>query len=536
MINTPQTPESGDTEAGRVPYFISTAIPYVNARPHIGFALEIIQADTFARYHRQRGEDVYFLTGSDENSLKNVQAAEAEGIATSALVERNAAAFEGLRPLLNLSFDQFIRTSADPRHAAGAQKLWEACAARGDIYQKTYRGLYCVGCEQFYTPAELTPEGLCPEHFTRPDEIEEENYFFRLSNYGPALLGLIESGRLRVIPETRRNEVLSFIRMGLEDFSISRSVARARNWGVPTPGDPGQVMYVWFDALTNYITALDYASDGPLYRRYWAESPNRVNAIGKGVIRFHAVYWPAMLLSAGEPPPSTVFVHGYISVNGQKMSKSLGNTVDAYDLVERYGAEAVRYYTLREVPATADADFTYEKFEARYNSDLANDLGNLLNRAVSMIHRYRGGTVPPPGAPNALDAELRAIAGAIPARVAASFEAYDPQGALDAIWDLVKRANQYVEQNQPWTLAKTAKAGDAEAAGRLDGVLYNLAESLRLLAVHLAPFLPATAAGIAEQLGRAGAAEAPYAEAVNWGGATPGSQVGEARPLFPRLQ
>jgi methionyl-tRNA synthetase len=535
MTNSP-TPAQPGAGAGRTPYLITTAIPYVNARPHIGFALEIIQTDTFARYHRQRGEDVYFLTGSDENSLKNVQAAEAEGISTRELVDRNATAFEGLRPLLNLSFDQFIRTSADPRHAAGAQKLWEACAANGDIYQKTYRGLYCVGCEQFYTPAELTPEGLCPEHLTRPDVVEEENYFFRLSNYGPQLLQLIESGELRIIPESRRNEVLSFIRMGLEDFSISRSVARARNWGVPVPGDPGQVMYVWFDALTNYITALDYAHDGPLYQRYWAESPQRVNTIGKGVIRFHAVYWPAMLLSAKVRPPSTVFVHGYISVAGQKMSKSLGNVVDVYDLVEKYGAEAVRYFLLREVPATADADFTYEKFEARYNSDLANDLGNLLNRAVSMIHRYRGGTVPAPGDPDALDTELRAVAEGIPARVAAALGDYDPQEALDAIWELVKRANQYVEQNQPWTLAKTAKGGDAGAAGRLDSVLYNLAESLRLLAIHLAPFLPATAAGIAEQLGQPAALDTPYTEAVRWGGTAPGSTVAEARPLFPRLQ
>jgi methionyl-tRNA synthetase len=341
---------------------------------------------------------------------------------------------------------------------------------------------------------------------------------------------------LRVVPESRRNEVLSFIRMGLEDFSISRSVARARGWGVPVPGDPGQVMYVWFDALTNYITALDYAHDGPLYQRYWVESPQRVNTIGKGVIRFHAVYWPAMLLSAGGRPPSTVFVHGYISVGGQKMSKSLGNVVDVYDLVEKYGAEAVRYFLLREVPATADADFTYEKFEARYNSDLANDLGNLLNRAVSMVHRYRGGTVPAPGASDALDTELRTIAEGIPARVETALAGYDPQEALDAIWELVKRANQYVEQNQPWTLAKTAKGGDAGAASRLDSVLYNLSESLRLLAIHLAPFLPATAAGIAAQLGQPDTLDTAYAEAVRWGGTAPGSIVAEAHPLFPRLQ
>ncbi len=533
---TAEITEPSGADALRPVYYITTAIPYVNARPHIGFALEIVQTDTFARYHRQLGEDVYFLSGSDENSLKNVQAAEAEGISTAELVARYATVFEGLKPLLNLSFDQFIRTSSDPCHAPGAAKLWAACAARGDIYSKTYHGLYCVGCEQFYTPTELTPQGLCPEHLTRPDEVAEENYFFRLSHYGPQLLDLIESGRLRIIPDSRRNEVLSFIRMGLEDFSISRSVARARGWGVPVPGDPNQVMYVWFDALANYITALDYADDSPRYHHYWGATAERVNTIGKGVIRFHAVYWPAMLISAGAPPPSTLFVHGYITADGQKISKSLGNVIDPYELVEQYGAEAVRYFMLREIHPTADADFTYAKFEGRYNSDLANDLGNLLNRTVSMIGRYRGGIVPTPGPPTALDSDLIALAAGLPARVAAAMGDYDPQSSLAAIWELVKSANQYVELNQPWTLAKTAKGGDAEADTRLDSVLYNLAEALRLLAVHLTPFLPATATALAAQLGLNDAPALPYAAATRWGGLPPGTTVGPAQPLFPRLE
>ncbi len=536
MTLEPTAAPADDAPAAPRPvYYITTAIPYVNARPHIGFALEIVQTDTFARYHRQIGHDVYFLSGSDENSLKNVQAAEAEGISTAELVARNATVFAGLKPLLDLSFDQFIRTSSDPHHAPGAAKLWAACAARDDIYRKTYHGLYCVGCEQFYTPTELTPQGLCPEHLTRPDEVDEENYFFRLARYGPQLLDLIESGRLRIIPAGRRNEVLSFIRMGLEDFSISRSVARARNWGVPVPGDPSQVMYVWFDALANYITALDYADDGPLYRHYWGATAERVNTIGKGVIRFHAVYWPAMLLSAGAPPPSTLFVHGYITADGQKISKSLGNVIDPYELVEQYGAAAVRYFLLREIHPTADADFTYAKFESRYNSDLANDLGNLLNRTVSMIGRYRAGRVPAPAAPTALDREVIALADALPARVAEAMDRYDPQDALAAIWELVKSANQYVELNQPWTLAKTAK-DDAAAGSRLDSVLYNLAEALRLLAVHLTPFLPATAPALAAQLGLAEAPVLPYAAATRWGGLPPGTAVGPAHPLFPRLE
>ena len=322
-------------------YFITTAIPYANSTPHIGFALEIVQTDTFARYHRLRGDDTWFLTGTDENALKNVQAAERAGVPTAEFVERNSQRFQNLREVLDLSFDQFIRTAGDPIHRAGAEKIWRAIDASGDIYRKHYEGLYCVGCEQFYDEDDLI-EGRCPEHGTVPDRVEEENYFFRLSRYAGQLEELISSGAYRVIPETRKNEVLSFIRGGLQDFSISRSQVRARGWGIPVPDDPSQVMYVWFDALTNYITALGYADDGPNYQRYWIENPNRTHTIGKGVIRFHAIYWPAMLLSAGVPLPDTLFVHGYITIGGSKVSKSLGNVVDPVQLVEQYGVDAVR--------------------------------------------------------------------------------------------------------------------------------------------------------------------------------------------------
>lgn len=520
---------------GNMRYFITTAIPYVNARPHIGFALELVQTDSFARYHRSLGWDTRFLTGTDENALKNVQAAEAAGISTRELVDRNSEVFRSLRDQLHLSFDDFIRTSAEERHIQGAQKLWRAADAAGDIYKKSYKGLYCVGCEQFYAPDELTPEGLCPEHFTRPDLVEEENYFFRLSRYGHRLVSLIESGQLRVIPESRRNEVLSFIRMGLEDFSVSRSVARAKGWGIPVPGDPSQVMYVWFDALTNYIAALGYAENDPLYHEYWVNNPNRVHCIGKGVIRFHAVYWPAMLMSAGQPTPSVLFVHGYMTANGQKMSKSLGNVIDPVDLVDKYGAEAVRYYLLREVPATADSDFTTEKFENRYNSDLANDLGNLLNRTVSMVKRYRDGKVPEPASRSELDGELLALAEGVSGPYDAAMDNYDPQEALEAVWKLVTRANQYVEQSAPWVLSKSAKGGDEEAAKRLDSVLYNLAEAVRLLAVYLAPFLPATAEAMLEQLGQDRSVLDRYLSNRQWGGTAPGTEVGNPTPLFPRL-
>jgi methionyl-tRNA synthetase len=517
-----------------MPYYITTSIPYVNAAPHLGHALEFVQADALARYHRLIGDDTYFLTGADENALKNVLAAEREGVPTSTLVARYSQTFRDLAEALNVSFDDFIRTSTDPRHAAGVNKLWEACRRNGDIYTRTYRGLYCVGCEQFYTPDELI-DGRCPEHLTVPEIVEEENYFFRLSRYGDRLLELIDAGQLRILPESRRNEVRSFVAAGLEDFSISRSSARARGWGIPVPGDPRQVVYVWFDALTNYITALGYAEDSPLYRRYWRDNPNRVHAIGKGIVRFHAVYWPAMLLSAGEPLPTTLFVHGYLTVEGQKISKSLGNAVDPVELAQRYGVDPLRYWLLREVPPFADADYTRDKLERRYNADLANDLGNLLNRTVSMIHRYRGGVVPPPAESSEADRRVEDVVMAVVDRVQTALDRdHDPQAALGAIWDLVGSANRYVEESAPWSLAKAERAADPTARVHLDTVLHHLAETLRVVAESLRPFLPDTAKGIARQLGTELAADWPAT--LEWGRTMEGKTVATPEPIFPRIE
>ncbi len=511
-------------------YYITTAIPYVNARPHIGFALEAVQTDALARYHRLLGDDTRFLTGTDDNALKNVQAAEAEGVSTRELVDRNAEYFRALRGPLNLSFDDFIRTSGDPRHIAGVQKLWSAVDASGDVYRRYYEGLYCVRCEQFYAPEELV-NGLCPEHLIPPERVAEENYFFRLSRYQDQVLELLESGRLRVVPEHRRNEVLSFVRRGLEDFSISRTAARARGWGIPVPGDPDQVMYVWFDALGNYITALGYADEGELYQRYWVENPNRVHVIGKGILRFHAVYWPAMLLSAGVPLPTTIYVHEYLTVEGQKISKSLGNVIDPVAIVSRFGTDALRYWLLREAPRTEDADFTVERLVERYNTDLANDLGNLLNRTVSMINRYREGVVPEPGPATEGTADLQRIASGLPARVDTALDAFDFRAALAATWELVTRANRYVEESAPWVLARQEKGGD-EASGRsLDRVLYDLASALRTLAHALAPFLPGSAERIASQLGIGLGEGMP-----EWGSLEPGSRVTKPEPIFPRVE
>ncbi|HEY7357199.1 MAG TPA: methionine--tRNA ligase [Ktedonobacterales bacterium] len=517
------------------PWYVTTAIPYVNARPHIGFALEIILTDALARYHRLKGEDVRFLTGADENSLKNVQAAEKEGIPTQELVDRNAAQYQALRQPLNLSFDDFIRTSNEPRHIEGVRKLWEACAANGDIYKRPYQGLYCVGCEQFYTPDELI-DGLCPEHLTPPEVVEEENYFFRLSRYGDKLYALIDSDQLRIVPQTRKNEALSFIRQGLEDFSISRSRARAKGWGVAVPGDPDQVMYVWFDALGNYITALGYADDAPLYQHYWARNPQRVHVIGKGILRFHTIYWPALLLSAGVLPPSEVFVHGYVTIEGAKISKSLGNVIDPVEVATRYGTDALRYYLLREIRATDDGDFSQERFIRTHNVDLADQLGNLLNRVVNMVSRYYNGVVPAPAAAEEIDQRLVSIADALPERVDAALAQFAPHEALAAIWELVGAANKYVADTEPWTLAKQRKNGDAAAEARLATVLYHLVEALRLVAHYCQPFIPATAAAIVGQLGIALDTTSDWAQVSRWGGYPAGTSVQPGGVLFPKLE
>jgi methionyl-tRNA synthetase len=521
---------------------VTTAIPYVNGKPHIGFAQETILTDSLARYHRLKGEDVWFLTGTDENALKNVQAAEQEGIPTRELVERNAAHFYDLRTVLNLSFNDFIRTSAEPRHRAGVEKLWKACDQNGDIYKKAYRGLYCVGCEQFYTESELV-NGLCPEHLTVPTLVEEENYFFRLSRYADRLQELIASDQLQILPPKRKNEVLSFIRGGLIDFSISRSRARAHGWGIPVPGDPDQVIYVWYDALGNYITALGYADDAPAYQRYWVHNPHRVHVIGKGVIRFHAVYWPAMLLSASVPLPTTIFVHDYVTISGSKIGKSLGNAVDPVGLVERYGTEALRYYLLREIPSTEDGDFTLERFLQAYNGDLAGKLGNLLNRVVSMVGRYYGGIVPAPGPLEEVDRGLLETAQNLPGQVDAAMARFALDEALDAIWNLVGAANKYVADVEPWTLAKLRKSeGQTRYAGeRLSTALYNLVEVLRLVAYHCTPFLPATAESIAQQLGISISTGedsrdvSPAAEESQWGRYPAGTKVQPGGVLFPRI-
>ena len=505
--------------------YLSTTTPYVNARPHLGHALELVQADVLARHHRLAGDQVRFQTGTDDNSLKNVLAAEAEGVAVAELVGRYADAFAGLREPLALSFDDFICTSSDPRHRPGVERLWRTCADHGDLYLKHYEGRYCVGCEQFYKPAELQ-DGLCPEHRTPPQLVAEENWFFRLSRYADQLYDLVSSGGLRIEPAARRNEVLGFIAGGLEDFSVSRSTARARGWGIPVPGDPGQVIYVWWDALGNYITALGYGTDAADYRRWWVGADRRVHLVGKGVLRFHAVYWPAILLSAREPLPTEILVHDYLTADGRKISKSGpdGDRADPVALAARYGTDAVRWWLLREVPRQGDADFTAERLVARANDDLANDLGNLVSRAVTLVHRYRQGKVPraaahaDPARPAPAGRALTELRHQIPQRVAAALAAFDFRAATAALWAVVEEANRYVERAEPWRLARAERDGDPASGERLDESLALLIGTCSQLGRDLAPFLPGLAARI----------EAACDDSAG--------QLPPVRPVFPRLQ
>ena len=473
-------------------YTVMTAIPYVNGRPHVGHALELVQADVLARHRRQRGDEVRLQTGTDDNALKNVQSAEAEGITPAAYVARVAERFAGLAEPLELAVDDFIRTSSDPRHRPGVERLWAACEARGDLYRKAYAGLYCVGCERFYEVNELTADGRCPEHGTVPEPVEEENWFFRLSRYQDRLAELISTDRLRIEPTSRKREVLSFIEAGLADFSVSRSVARARGWGIPVPGDPGQVIYVWYDALANYITAPGYGTDQARFDQWWNHS-ERVHVIGKGIIRFHAVYWPAMLLSAGISLPDTIFVHEYLTVDGQKISKSAGNADDPADIAARYGGDALRWWMLSEVTGSGDTDFTVARLVNRANEDLANNLGNLVNRTVSMLHRYRDGVVPRPVDVDADAADLRSARASAAASIDDALARFDFRRAVEAVTAIGHAGNRYVERVRPWELARAGQSDE------LDAVLAELVATCRAIAVHLPPFLPGAAQRIRQQ-------------------------------------
>ena len=455
-------------------FYITTAVDYANAPLHLGHILEKVQADVLARYHRSLGEDVFFLTGSDENAQKNVLAAREKGVPVEKLVDENVALFKKTIKILNISNDDFIRTTDKQRHWLGVKKLWEKCLENGDIYKKEYKGLYCVGCEAFLTEKDLE-NGLCPEHLKKPEEISEENYFFKLSKYQKELEKLIEDDELKIVPSKRKNELLSFIRFGLKDFSISRPAERTEGWGVPVSGDEKQTIYVWFDALSNYLTALDYAGDRKKFAQYW---PADVHIIGKGITRFHGIYWPAMLLSAGIELPKTIFVHGYLTVNGQKISKSLGNTIDPIELKEKYGADAIRYFLLREITPTEDGDFSIEKFKGRYNDDLAKGLGNLVSRILKLSE----------GVQSKLDnKELGKEIIRVKTKSSLALDNFKFNEALKVIWELIGFCDKYIEKEKPWE-------------GGKDEIISNLLFALLEIADLLKPFLPETSEKIIQQV------------------------------------
>jgi methionyl-tRNA synthetase len=456
--------------------YLTVAIPYVNARPHVGYALELVQADVLARRRRAIGAEVRFLGGTDDHALKNVLGAVAAGVSTEEFVDANAATFEALRAPLGISFDDFIRTSRDPRHAPGVERLWRACAARGDFYRQWYEGQYCVGCEQFYAADDLD-DGRCPEHGTPTEVVAEENWFFRLSRYRERLVEVIERGELEIVPDAYRNEVLAFLARGLQDISVSRSRERARGWGLPVPDDPSQVVYVWWDALGNYITALDYGTGGEAFDRWWRGADERVHVIGKGILRFHAVYWPAILLSAGEPLPTKLCVHPYLTAGGEKLSKSSGHAIDPVAVVDEVGTDALRWWFLRDVPRTADADFSVERVIERSDEDLAHGVGNLTHRVVTMVHRLSDGIVPV-GLP-AADARAEAA-------IDAALGAFDFRSAVGVVRGLVDEANRRVEATRPWSLPRRSR----ELADALD----DLVTGTRIVGTLLAPFVPETAA------------------------------------------
>lgn len=505
-------------------FYVTTPIYYPSDRLHIGHALTTTMADTLARFKRMRGYDVWFLTGSDEHGQKIERKAREAGVQPKEYVDRIVASFQELWSRLGISYDDFIRTTED-RHIRVVQKLFQTIYEKGDIYKSEYEGWYCTPCETFLPRAKLV-DGKCPDCGGEVELLKEESYFFRLSKYSDELLRYMEENPEFVLPESRRNEMISFIRSGLEDLCISRTTFK---WGIPVPIDEQHVIYVWFDALTNYISALGWGEEDPeKFNKYWPEARHLV---GKDIVRFHAIIWPIMLMAAGITPPKTVFGHGWLLVQGGKMSKSKGNVVDPLVLIDKYGADAIRYYLLREMSYGADGYYSEEALVERINADLANDFGNLVNRTLAMIERYCQGTLPEPGPEEPLDKEMKAAATTLLATVERYLDRYDFSGALAAIFGLVDRANKYADATRPWSLA-VAEGGRE----RLGSVLYNLAEVIRIVTVLLSPFMPGLPERVFGKLGIAGLPSCHTLESTEtFGLLPPGTRVERGEPLFPRI-
>jgi len=501
-------------------YYITTAIDYVNSPPHIGTAYEKISADVFARFRRLMGDEVYFQMGSDEHSLNVLRAARAKGIDPLAYCDEMETVFRRVWEKLEIKFDRFIRTTEND-HVVGLKKLFEAI--KDDIYHGHYEGYYCESCEAFLQEKDLVG-GNCPTHGTKPEWIKEENYFFRLSNYADPLLEHIERNPGFIQPPSRRNEIVQLIKGGLEDISVTRA---GTDWGVPFPGDESQVIYVWVDALSNYATGAGYGYDDERFEKWW---PADVHLVGKDVTRFHCVIWPAMLMSAGITLPKTIYGHGFVYFKGQKLSKSRGVVVDPLEAADVFGASALRYFLMREGTYGRDVDFTWEHFRTRYDSELANDLGNLVSRATAMVGKFLGGTIDAAAVRDATAAGgLAALSETTRAAVIEAMNGYAPQTALDAIWELVRKANAFIEEEKPWVLAKK----DSE---RIPGVLFSVLEAIRQVAVLAWPVIPGKSEEILESLGLTlNPGETPLTDLLRWGAGWPDRiEISKPAAIFPK--
>ena len=507
-------------------FYVTTAIAYVNDRPGLHHAYEFTGADALARFHRQRGRDVFFLTGTDENATRNEVVAKAQGISTRALVDQHAAEFKQMADTWHISYDRFIRTT-DPDHVKGVQEFVRRWIANDDVYLATYEGLYCLGCEAFKEEGELV-DGRCPIHPHNPEYIQrlkEENYFFRLSKYEQKLKDLYRDRPDFCVPEIRRNEVLGWLDRGLKDVSVSR---RNLNWGIPFPDHPEHVVYVWFDALINYVTGVGFGTDEKNFKRWW---PCDVHVVGKDITRFHCIYWPAMLMAAGVELPRQVFAHGFLENTAGRLSRSSGNMIDPLGAAAEWGSDAIRYLVLREAPFEKDAPISTEQFNARFNADLANGLGNLVSRTLKMVETYCEGLVPRSGGEGESEIALHATANrAVEEHDAAAAKLYFAD-ALAAIFTLVDAANKHYQLTQPWKLAKDPSNALAVAASLNAGL-----EALRIIAHALWPYMPNVADSICGQLGLPSPAAAPWPDVARWGLLEPGRRVHSGAPLFPRLE
>ncbi|MBQ5600687.1 MAG: methionine--tRNA ligase, partial [Phascolarctobacterium sp.] len=503
-------------------YYITTPIYYPSDKLHIGHAYCTTIADTLARFHRAKGEDVFFLTGSDEHGLKIQRKAQEKGITPIEYVDAIIANFKQLWNELNISNNDFIRTSEE-RHHKVVQDVLTKIFEQGDIYKKNYEGLYCVPCESYWLERQLV-DGKCPDCGRPVEKMQEESYFFKLSKYQDWWLQFIEENPNFIQPASRRNEMINFVKQGLEDLCITRTTF---DWGIPVPFDKKHVVYVWFDALLNYLTGIKYGTDDAMFNKFW---PASLHLVGKEIVRFHTIIWPIMLKAMGVELPQKVYGHGWLVIDGDKMSKSKGNVIDPLALIDEFGADAIRYFLLREIVFGNDGNFSRDALITRINSDLANDLGNLLHRTVSMIEKYHGGVVTNTGVIEAVDEDLMALVKTTAENFEKDMDAMEINSAIKGVWALISRANKYIDETAPWILAK-----DEAKAARLQTVMYNLAETLRVVAILVAPFIPSTSPKIYTQLGLEVPAEFLLTDA-EFGKIADGTTVQKGEPLYPRIE